>query len=316
MKAKKILILGSTGYIGSVLIEKLIELNYSVYAYRRGGLVTKKNKKINYIYGDLSTNKFWRKNIKNKDYLINLISNENKFGLEVDFINNFEINVKIMMHALKAAKEFNKKIKILSLGSENQHGIANKIPVNEKYEDKPVTFFAINKLIIEKYMSFFSDNFKIQTINLRLPNVYGPTYDIKNFLKISLNKIIYNAIKGEINLYKNQKCIRDFLFIDDAIDAILVSLQKFDKLKDKYYYIGSGRGISILDLSNKIKDIVIKKKMIKKIKTINHKIKLNKFDYRNFVADYKKFEKVTGWKPKNNKNQGIVKTINYLIKDI
>ena len=101
LKNKKILITGGAGFIGSKLINELVKIDCKIY------VVVKKN-------------------IKQKDYLINLASNESKFGKIINVNENFKTNVKSLVLALLCSKKLNKKIKIISFGSENQLGIAKK----------------------------------------------------------------------------------------------------------------------------------------------------------------------------------------------
>ena len=312
---KKILIIGGSGFIGSSLIEKLINLSYELTIFiRNKNSINIKNKKIKYIRGDLLSPNFWKRNINNKDFLINLISNENKFGIKIDLLNNFEINVKVMLMALHSSYKFNRHIKIISFGTENQHGISKKLPINEKDQDSPVTFFGLNKQIIENYMKYFCENLNIKSVNLRLPNVYGPSTSKENFLKISLNKMIIGSLTGKVNLYNNQNCIRDYIFIDDVVNAILISIKKFNILDNHFYYIGSGTGNKIIDIVNKIENILVIKKRIKKVVKLNHNIKLSKFDHRNFIANSNCFKKLTNWKPETNIDNGLLKTIDYIIR--
>jgi UDP-glucose 4-epimerase len=124
--------------------------------------------------------------------------------------------------------------------------------------------------------------------------------------------MIYNALNSKIKMYSNRNSIRDFVFIDDVIDSILFAAISIDKLKNNYYNIGSGKGISLKDLMNKVEFIIKKNYSSNKIiKSIDNS-KLKSFDYRNYTANIKKFNSETGWKPKTGINNGIIKTIDYL----
>ena len=312
LKNKKILITGGTGFIGSRLINELTKAECKIYLMVRQNnkLVNKiKNKKIRVLKGNLVDINFWKKNIREKDFLIHLASDESKFGSKIDVVQNFNINVKSIFLALFCAQQLNKKIKIISIGSENQLGIAKKIPVNEEINDNPVTIFGINKLIAEKYSAFFKKNFNIKIVNLRLSNVYGPSGLSSNFFKVSMNKMIKNISGGKIFLYKNKNSIRDFVYIDDVINAIILSMKKINKLKSVFYYIGSGKGYSLKKISEMIMKIIVEIYPNKEIITENITKKISKFDKRNFVANYKKFQQATGWTPKTSLKKGISITI-------
>jgi len=312
LKNKKILITGGAGFIGSKLINELVKIDCKIYVVvkKNNKLIDKiKNKRIKIIQGNILDINFWKKNIKQKDYLINLASNESKFGKIINVNENFKTNVKSLVLALLCSKKLNKKIKIISFGSENQLGIAKKIPVSEDATDNPITVFGINKLIAEKYMNFFKKNFDIKITNLRLSNVYGPSIYSENFLKVSLNKMIKNLSNGEILLYSNKNCIRDFIYIDDVVKAIILALKNINKLNKPYYYIGSGKGHSLKQISQIIKDKYFEINPYKKISIKLIKKKLTKFDNRNFVANYKNFKNITGWSPKISLQKGIGMTI-------
>ena len=313
---KKILITGGSGYIGSKLILKLLEHQVIIYLHtrRKNDLpnIFIKNKNVKIIHGDIADINFWKKNIKNKDFLVNLASNESKFKHKIEFIYNFKVNVQPLIYALISSYRFNKTIKIISIGSENQHGIAKYLPVSEKKTDNPVTLVGINKLIAEKYLEFFSSIYNINAVNLRLSNVYGPSVSKKNFLKVSLNKIIYDACQGKVNLYLNKNSIRDYIFIDDVVDSIFYAMKNIRNFKDAYYYIGSGKGFTI----KKVAKLIINKiKLINKSKIYINNVdtKLSDFDKRNFIPDIKNFKRMTKWKPNVSLDKGIQITIDYLL---
>ena len=315
---KKILITGSSGYIGSKLLKKLLNFNCKIFIIVRNKKLInkhlKKEKKIFFLTGNITKKIFWEKNIKNMDYLIHLASNESKFGKNINFFDNFNVNVNSLLYALFFSKKYNKNIKIISIGSENQLGIAKKIPVNDESKDKPLTIFGINKLIAEQYLNFYKKSFNIDSISLRLSNVYGPSGFQENILKVSLNKMISNALNEKIILYNNQNSIRDFIFIDDVINAIILAMKNIKKLDQNYYYIGSGKGYSLKKISEIITKQVIKYFPTKKISKIQIRKKMSDFDKRNFVANIKKFKKITGWSPKISLLEGIKNTIFNLIK--
>ena len=252
---------------------------------------------------------FGKKNIINKDYLINFASAENTFFNKKRIEDDYKVNVQSGVYALINAYNLNKKIKIIFFGSENQEVNLN-IKSIKNTGNLPHNFFGFNKDILERYSIYFKNKLKLKIVFLRFSNIYGPSVNKKLTLRSSYNKIIYNSLSGRVNLFENKKSKRDIIFIEDVITAIFDTIKWFNSLKSDYYYICYSKSISIEQFSK----LIIKQlsKEISKTKIKNIKKKLSLFDHRNFNGDYLLFNKKTKWKPLNDHVIGIKKTINFL----
>ena len=305
---KKFLILGGSGYLGSSFVDKLEKENVFIYLHTNNNNNKYKNKNIKVIKGDITTKNFWKKNIKNKHYLINFASAENTFLNKKTLDDDYDLNAKSGIYALINAYKFNKKIKIIFFGSENQETKLN-ISKKDEFKSTPHIFFGLNKDTLEKYSIYFKNFLKLKVVFLRFSNIYGPSTNKQLSLRSSYNKIIHSALNGKINLFENKKSKRNIIFIDDVITSIFATIYKFDSLNADYYYICGSRSLSILQFSKIIIKSLKKNNLKVKLKFINKS--LSNFDHRNFYRNNSKFKKKAKWKPLNTYTIGIDKTIKY-----
>lgn len=305
----KYLIIGASGYLGSLFLENLQKKNVTIFLHVKTKKLKSNIKNIKFIYGDITKNSFWKNNIINKDYLINFASAENTFFNKKSIEDDYKVNVQSGIYALINAYNLNKKIKIIFFGSENQEVNLN-VKSTRKIEKLPHNFFGFNKDILERYSIYFKNKLKLKIVFLRFSNIYGPSVNKQLTLRSSYNKIIYNALSGKVNLFENKKSKRDIIYIEDVINAIFDTIKFFNSLKSDYYYICYSKSISIEQFTKLITKQLSKE--ISKIKIKNIKKKLSLFDHRNFYGDYLIFQKKTKWKPLNDHAIGIRKTINFL----
>ena len=141
---------------------------------------------------------------------------------------------------------------------------------------------------------------------LRFYLVYGPYQDTNRFI----SQLICSSLKKEefATTYGNQ--CRDFLYISDAISAILKALLCKKNIKGEIFNIGFGKCIKL----KKVMGIV--KKEVKFLKPNFGKISLRKDEFIKSYPSIKKAKKILGWYPKISLNNGIRKTKNYYIKSI
>ncbi len=253
-----IAIFGASGYIGSKLISVL------------------NKKKIKYVCPKLSKKKgfvkikdFESKSIKIfiKKYNIRTIINlhaqtniEKSFDdLEYDFVHNIKLTISI----LKSIKDTNKKITYIFIGTVTQLGYTNiNKSININYKSNPLTVFDLNKQYCEDLIRIYKQKYNLNAFTLRFANVFGPGNLVDKDRGV-INKMINSAVKfNKITLFGNGKIIRDFLYIDDATEAIYLSLKyKFKLSVNDFYYISTNKGVSFKDFAEKLK-LIIKKNII------------------------------------------------------
>lgn len=282
----RVIILGSSGFLGKSLRQKLIEKNVNAK------FMVHKKKKIlekNEFLGDILDKKCLSKILKNDDIVINLVGqydgNLSKF---------FDTNILGGMNLIEIAK-VKKNIKIVFASSINVYGDNCKYPSKETDVPNPMTSYGRIKFLTEQLYEKYSKLNGLDVTILRFSNVYG-----KN-KKVGIIAKILNSKKNDpVILSHNGKQQRDFLYIDDAISGIIQTIYKHPK-KFEIFNISSGIKINP-------KNII---KLIEKF--LKNKIYYNfvnkNFDEKCIWADNFKAKKILKFKPKITFQNGLNKIL-------
>lgn len=296
---KKILILGGTGFIGYHLAKRAIKKNFKVTSISKNQPIKKRYlKDVNYIITDISNNNLLKKNIKkNFDYVVNLAG----------YVDHSDKNKVYKSHYLGCRNIANfflkKKIKsFIQIGSSMEYGY-QKSPQKEDSKCNPRSAYGKAKFLSTRYLLnlFQKKNFPV-TI-LRLYQVYGPYQDLNRFIPI-----VINSCKNNKNFpCSHGKQYRDFLYIDDLINAIFSIFNNYES-RGEIINIGYG---SPLKIRNIIKSIV---NYYREGKPQFGMIKLRKEEQMIIYPNLTKAKKILKWKAKNNFVTGLKKTISYYNK--
>ena len=295
--SKRILITGGTGFIGYHLSKRCIKLGWSVTSLSSNS--PKPNKIIQgvkYIKVDIRDKKKLFKIKKDFDYVVNLAgyvdhSNKKK-TLESHYIGCKNL----------ASLFLNKKIKkFVQVGSSIEYGKSRSPQVeNKKNSQSTFSIYGKAKLLSTKYLMAIYKKEKFPTTVIRLYLVYGPKQDINRVIPITIK----NALLDKKFNCSSGLQFRDFIYIDDVINAILKTL-KNRKTNGEIINIGSNKPVRIKDLIIRICSLVGSGK------PIFGKIKLRKDEIKSLYPNINKAHKILRWRPKISLNTGLKRTIKY-----
>lgn len=319
-KGKNILVTGGNGYLGSNLISILKSIDCKITILDRitgQHLEGKHTAEIRECICDIRDPDIWDKILDGIDLIFYFAGQTSVYKANENPKDDFAINVQPLFNLLETCRKHNWKPGILFSGTVTENGIPEKLPVNEMFPDKPVTVYDLHKLIAEYYLKYYSNRGIVKGAILRLANVYGPGPLSTNADRGILNMMVRRALNGkDLTLYGEGNFLRDYIFIDDVINAFLLSAMNMDIVNGNHFIVASGFSHSIREAFELVIENVrnITKRSVKLI-SVKSPENLSPIESRNFVADVGCLKELIGWIPEITLNQGIIKTIKYYYDD-
>ncbi len=313
-----VLITGGLGFIGSNLAIRLVALGARVTLVdnmlpRQGGNLfniepIKDRVHINFsdIRNELSMNYL----VQEKDYIFHLAGQVNHVDSMRNPIKDLDINCKGTLVLLEACQHNNPEARIIFAGTRGEYGKSVHLPVNEEHPTNPVGIYAITNLTAEKMVLVYHRVKGLKGVCLRITNTFGPRHQMMHDEYGVLNWFIRKALDNEtIPVFGDGAILRDFLFVDDLLEALLQTATTDDAYGD-VYNVGSGKGISFRELAETIVSIA-NEGSVTFVPFTRERKEVEPGDY---VADISKIRKVTGWTPKVSLEDGIRKTVDFYRK--
>jgi len=244
----KCVVSGGAGFIGSHLVEELLNNNNEVIVLDNLSTGRIENlshikKKYNFIKCDLSKKDKWQNLFKNQDYVFHLA------GLAdvVPSITNpelyFESNVVGTYNILEASKNHGIK-KFIYSASSSCYGVPSKYPTSENEICKPQYPYALTKYMGEQMVMHWSEIYKLSSISLRFFNVYGPRSRTSGTYGAVFGVFLKQKIEQKpFTVVGNGEQTRDFTYINDVVRALIKAANS--NLKSEIINIGSDDTYSI-----------------------------------------------------------------------
>jgi len=295
---KKILIVGGTGFIGYHLAKKSLKKGWQVTSISsRPPKKIRYLKQVEYIRCSITNKKLLKKSISQPfDYVVNL-------GGYVDHSNKKKTFKSHYDGCKNLAEIFLKKppLSFVQIGSSLEYGTANS-PQKENFKCNLRSIKSIYgkaKLLSSKYVIDLFEKKNFPSIVLRLYLVYGPKQDANRFLPIT----ILGCIKNKKFPCSAGNQIRDFVYVDDAVEAMIKSLTN-KNARGHIINIGSGKPIIIKSIVEKVK----------KISKGGHPqyglFKQRKSEIPKLYPSVEKAKKKINWRQRISFEKGLKKTIN------
>ena len=307
----RILVTGGSGFIGSHVLEKLVEKEYEVTILDNLFTGKKENlskvlNQIKFIQGDIRKKEKVQIALKNVDIVVHLAALISvPESIEKPLLYN-EINSGGTQSLLNQSVREGVK-KFLFISSCAVYGNPIKIPIDEYHPTRPLSPYAITKLNAEEQCRIYSKMGRIKTIVMRLFNVYGPRQTYNQYSGV-ITQFIQKVRNGEPPLiFGDGEQTRDFIFVDDVAEFINKAIETEN---EQIINIGTGNRTTI----NQLAEIIIK--ISKKNLTPIH-LPSKQGEIRHSQADISKAIRILRYIPRTSLEEGLVKTmasLEYAIK--
>jgi UDP-glucose 4-epimerase len=292
-----VLIFGGTGFIGSNLCQSLLKQGHKVRILDRTMKKMDFNSSgIEFIEADFVQVHDFKQFLQGIDIVYHFISTTVPASSNTNKVFDISSNVCTTLRLLDdIVKSSVKKVVFLSSGG-TVYGQSEINPILEDYPTNPICSYGIQKLTIEKYLYYYHHEYGLDYQIIRLANPYGRGQNGKNgqgVIPIFIHKILQGE---EIQIWGDGLTTRDYIYIDDVIDAICL-LQEYSG-SNKILNLGSGQGSTLIEIVNVISEETNKEPNILFLEARSIDVKTN-------VLDISKITQELNWRPEKKLRDGI-----------
>ena len=303
---KKILVTGGAGFIGSHLVDRLIEEGYTVMVLDNlsRGRLENVNAKADFEKTDVTSKKFPELIKKIEPDAVFHLAAQSDIGQSLeDPQKDILINFLATQSLLDGVKELKIK-KIVFASSAAVYAESKKLPIEEEDLKKPISLYGVSKLCSEYLLRNYHKIYGLPYASLRFANVYGSRQDMSSeggVVAIFIDKILKSS---KATIFGDGTQTRDFVYVSDVVDACLSSLK--DNVFGEFN-IGTEEETSIVNLYKKLLGLTGVKD--------NRKFEKRKIlEVKRSSLLSEKFRDICGWKPKVDLDQGLKLTFDYFQK--
>ncbi len=314
MNNKKILIIGGLGFIGSNIAQRAVELGATVtifdacldpYGWNFAN-IKEIREKITFIKGDTRDKEAVEQVIKNKDIIYDCAAQISHLISVKDPHLDIDITLKGGMNVLEAVRHHNKDAILIYAGTRGAVGKMQIKPITEDHPTDPMDINGINKLAVEKYYLLYHRIYNMKTCVVRINNTYGERADMKHGDYGIVNWFLRKAMLNEqISINGEGHQTRDYNYIQDVVDAMLLCAQKQEAL-GQLFFLGSNQETRFIDMCNTILEVT------------NSPVQIHKnpwdparkaIEIGDFVVNPAKINAMLGWWPRTSLKEGLQKTL-------
>lgn len=311
---KAVLITGGAGFLGSSLAHALVAHGVKVtvvdamlplYGGNEFNLEDIREQ-VEFVKGDIRDADLMAKLVAGKDLIYNFAAQVSYIDSKEQPFLDLDINGKGHLTVLEAVREHAPKARVMFSSSRMVYGKIQTTPVQESHPTDPLSLYGIHKLLGEKYYRYYADTFGIHTISVRIPNPYGPRQQMKHSKYSIVGWFVRQAMEGNsITVFGDGKQERDYLYVDDIIDAFLALTES--GASGEVYNIGTHERVTFGDMV----DTVLAEVGSGTKENVPWPENYEKNETGNYIADTSKIQKITDWRPKVTLKEGIRKMVEY-----
>lgn len=296
------LVTGCAGFIGSHLVDKLLRIGYEVQGIDCfTDYYPREIKEANIAYA-LHSPKFRlisrdileisENDIPNVDYVFHLAA---QAGVRASWGKDFRIYTRNNIEATQRLLEFyrDKEIKKFVYASSSSVYGRVKLPMREDSLLKPESPYGVTKLAGENLCYLYYSNYHFPVISLRYFTVYGP----RQRPDMAIHRFVRAILNGdEIIVYGDGYQTRDFTYVDDVVEAMVMAVNS--NVNGEVLNVGSGSRVSVNELIGRIEKITKNKAIVTYVET-------QKGDDKDTLADIRKAREILDWEPQVKINEGL-----------
>lgn len=315
---KRALITGGLGFIGSNLARRLVDLGARVVLIDSlvpeygGNLFNVEDLKdrVTVNVSDIRDEHSLKHLVQGQDFLFNLAGQTSHLDSMTDPMTDLEINCRAQLSLLETCRSHNPAVKIVFASTRQVYGRPRYLPVDEAHPVCPVDVNGIHKLAGEQYHLLYGQVHGLRVSALRLTNTYGPGMRIRDARQTFLGIWMRCAVKGKPFEVWGGEQLRDFNFVDDAVDAFLRAATN-EAAEGQVFNLGSREVLSLLELAELVRDVCGGT-----FERHTFPADRKSIDIGDYHADFGRATEALGWTPNISLREGLRRTFEYYSKHL
>ena len=309
--ADRYLITGGTGFIGSHLVKCVLGAggivrvvdNLSTGSAERLNQV---GDSVQLVIGDLAENSVAAEAVKDIDYVLHQAAVPSVQRSVVDPVGTNRSNVTATLNLLENSRKAGVR-RFVYAASSSAYGDTEVLPKSEEMPANPLSPYALQKWVGERYCKLYHELYGLETVSLRYFNVFGPGQDPYSEYSAVIPTFTTKLLAREpITVYGDGEQSRDFTYIDNVIEANLLALRA-PNAPGEVCNIGCGQRVSLNQLIQILEELL-------EVRAQVTYASAKPGDVRHSLADITKATRVLGYVPKIDIEEGLRRTVEALVK--
>ena len=301
---KSALVTGGAGFIGTHLSRRLVAYGADVVVLNRhaGSLADGAELVLGDVRSEASVNALVARGF---DYVFNLAAYSGQVPSFTDHEQSLTTNCLGHLNLLEAIRRLSPETTMCFPSSRLVYGRTRYLPVDEDHPREARSFYGIHKRTCEEYCEYYGLRFGVKSVALRIANPYGPhdpaghnRYNIANWM---IDEIIAGR---EVTVFGRGEQLRDYIYIDDAVDAMLCAAIDHTAA-GRIYNVGSGSGTALIDFVR----CVIECATRGGYKLVEWPQEFLQVETGDYAADISRIGAELGWRPRVSLREGVARTV-------
>lgn len=300
------LVTGGAGFIGSHIVRRLVGEGAVVRVV--DDLSTGQEARLNdlrdsieFVHGDLADGQISDKVAKDIDHVLHQAAVPSVQRSVSDPVGTNRANVTATLNLLESCRQYGVR-RFVYAASSSAYGDTEVLPKREDMPPNPLSPYALQKLVGERYCKLYHELFGLETVCLRYFNVFGPNQDHHSEYSAVVPKFISRLLAGKpLVVYGDGEQSRDFTYVANVVEANLLAL-KASEASGKLFNIGAGRQVSLNQLIRILEELVgVKAEVTYEAP--------KRGDVRHSLADISRAESLIGYRPQVMVEEGLRRTV-------